>query len=288
MSGRAEVIGEACVDLPQGELFPVARPSKEEIIAKALVYHPVAKFAMLSGGDGSLTATHWAMANVPGCEVLHINTGIGIERTRLFVRETCAREGWKLTEVHAKHDCGQDYDEIVAEYGFPGPASHSIMYRLLKERCVEKVVRDRKRGRFDKVMLLTGICHDDSHRRSGYGGKEITHKGAQMWVNHLYWAGASWRARYLSEIGIPRNPVATELGMSGECLCGAFADKGELRIVRRVCPATADRIEALQHRISNRHPWGWEDRPPADRDTATPDFFSPMCVNCLKSERIAA
>lgn len=275
-------------DLPQGELFPVDRPSKEEIIARALAYNPIAKFSMLSGGDGSLAATHWAMANVPGCEVLHINTGIGIERTRLFVRETCAREGWKLTEIHAKHDCGQDYDEIVSEYGFPGPASHSIMYRLLKERCVEKVVRDRKTARSDKVMLLTGICHDDSQRRSGYGGREITHKGAQMWVNHLYWAGQSWRERYVAEIGIPRNPVSVELGMSGECLCGAFASKGELRIVRRVCPATADRIEALQVRISNRHPWGWEDRPPADRDTATPDFFSPMCVNCLKSERLAA
>lgn len=275
-------------DLPQGELFPVDRPSKEEIIARALAYNPVAKFSMLSGGDGSLAATHWAMANVPGCEVLHINTGIGIERTRLFVRETCAREGWKLTEIHAKHDCGHDYDEIVSEYGFPGPASHSIMYRLLKERCVEKVVRDRKTARSDKVMLLTGICHDDSQRRSGYGGREITHKGAQMWVNHLYWVGQSWRERYVAEIGIPRNPVSVELGMSGECLCGAFASKGELRIVRRVCPTTADRIEALQVRIGNRHPWGWEDRPPADRDTATPDFFSPMCVNCLKSERLAA
>jgi hypothetical protein len=275
-------------ELPQGELFPVDRPDKFEIIARALAHNPVAKFAMLSGGDGSLAATHWAMANVPGCEVLHINTGIGIERTRLFVRETCAREGWKLTEIYAKEDCGQDYDEIVSEHGFPGPASHNLMYRQLKERCVEKVVRDRKTRRSDKVMLLTGICHDDSQRRSGYGGREITHKGAQMWVNHLYWAGQSWSSRYVREVCIPRNPVSVELGMSGECLCGAFASKGELRIVRRVCPATADRIVALQNRISNRHPWGWEDRPPADRDDATPDFFSPMCVNCFKSERLAA
>lgn len=272
----------------QHEMFPVERPSMEQIVTAALAHAPVAKFAMFSAGDGSLAGTHWAMNNVPGCEVLHINTGIGIKRARIFVRETCEREGWPLTEVRAKEDCGQDYDEIVGEHGFPGPGSHSLMYRRLKERCVELVVRQRKTARSDKVMLLTGICHDDSQRRSGYGGREITFKGAQMWVNHLYWAGQSWRERYVADLGIPRNPMSIELGMSGECLCGAFASKGELRIIRRVCPATADRIQALQHRISNRHPWGWEDRPPRERDLATPDFFAPMCVNCFKSERLAA
>jgi len=273
----------------QFELFPVQRPSKEEIIAAALAYEPVAKFAMFSGGDGSLATTHWCMNNVPGCEVLHINTGIGIEATRTFVRDTCAAQGWKLTEIRAKEDCGQDYDEIVSEHGFPGPAGHQFMYSRLKERAVEKIVRDRKVKRSDKVMLLTGICHDDSMRRSGYGGREVNFKGAQMWVNPMYWAGQSWLHQYIRETGVARNPVSEQLGMSGECLCGAFAEKGELRIVRMVCPVTAARIEALQHRIQNRHPWGWEDRPPStDRDTLTPDFFSPMCVNCLKSQRVAA
>jgi 3'-phosphoadenosine 5'-phosphosulfate sulfotransferase (PAPS reductase)/FAD synthetase len=274
----------------QAELFPVERPSTAEIIATALAHNPVAIFAMFSGGDGSLAATHLAMNNVPGCEVLHINTGIGIERTRQFVRETCDREGWPLTEVRAKEDCGQDYDQIVEEYGFPGPASHSLMYRRLKERCVEYVVRQRKTGRFDKVMLLTGICHDDSQRRSGYGGREVTHKGAQLWVNHLYWAGASWFWRYLLDNDIPRNPVAEALGMSGECGCGAFANPGELRIWRSVCPKFGARIDRLQQRareLGVHH--NWETRPPRDRDLATPDFFSPMCVNCLKSqERVAA
>lgn len=280
-------------DLPeffgvQYEMFPVARPTPREIVDAALAHKPVAIFAMLSGGDGSLGTTHWCMNNIPGCEVLHLNTGIGIERTREFVRETCAREGWKLTELRAKEDCGQDYDEIVAEHGFPGPAGHQYMYSRLKERAVELIVRQRKTKRSDKVMLLTGICHDDSVRRSGYGGREVNFKGAQMWVNPMYWAGQTFIYHHLQASRLPRNPVAVELGMSGECLCGAFADKGELAIVKRVCPRTAARIEALQHRISNKHPWGWEGRPPKDRDERTIEMFSPMCVNCLKSERIAA
>lgn len=273
----------------QTEMFPVERPAAEQIIARSIEeYRPLATFALFSGGDGSLAATHWAMNNVPGCQVAHINTGIGIPRTSEYVRETCAREGWPLTEIRAKEDCGQDYDEIVIEHGFPGPGSHSLMYRRLKERAIEELVRRTKTKRRDKVMLLTGICHDDSARRSGYGGREITTKGAQLWVNHKYWAGQSWTHHYLVRANIPRNPVAIELGMSGECLCGAFASKGELRIVKRVCPMTAARIEDLQRRVHNRHPWGWEDRPPKERDTRTIDMFQPMCRNCLKSERLTA
>lgn len=273
----------------QFEMFPMERPTREQIVAAALAHNPVAIFALFSGGDGSLAATHWAMNNVPGCQVAHINTGIGIEATRLYVRETCAREGWPLTEIRALEDCGQDYDEIVMEHGFPGPAAHQKMYIRLKERAIEELVRRQKTRRSDKVMLLTGICHDDSVRRSGYGGKEITFKGAQMWVNHMYWAGQSWSYHYLQSVGIPRNPVAVELGMSGECGCGAYAEEGELAMWRRACPAFGARIEALQRRVHNRHPWGWEQGPPKERDDKlTIDMFSPLCTHCLKSQRLAA
>lgn len=278
------------MDLPQYEIFPVDRPTPEAIIERALAHKPVAIFALFSGGNGSLAATHWAMSNVPGCRVAHINTGIGIPRTSEYVRETCVREGWPLTEIRAKEDCGQDYDRIVLEHGFPGPASHRYMYVQLKERAIEELVRRNKRKRSDKVMLLTGICHDDSQRRSGYGGREITFRKAQMWVNHMYWAGANWMHHYVNKVGIPRNPVAAELGMSGECLCGSFAEEGELAVVRMVCPATASRLDRLQEQVRFAgHHWGWEERPPAERDDKlTPDLFSPMCVNCLKSQRIVA
>lgn len=274
----------------QTELFPVARPTPEQIVERALEYKPVAIFALFSGGNGSLAATHWAMNNVPGCQVAHINTGIGIPATREFVRETCAREGWRLTEMRAKEDCGQDYEAIVRKHGFPGPASHRFMYVQLKERSIDALVRQTKTHPRDKVMFLTGICHDDSQRRSGYGGKEITHHGAQMWVNAMYWAGASWMSAYVDRVGIPRNPVAASYGMSGECLCGAFAKPGELAILRHTCPASAARIERLQDEVrAAGFPWGWEEAPPRERDDKlTPDLFSPMCVNCLKSERLAA
>lgn len=250
-----------------------------------LEYNPAAIFALFSGGDGSLGATAWAMANVPNCQVAHIVTGIGIKRTTAFVQDTCAREGWPLTIIRAKEDCGNDYREIVKKHGFPGPASHRYMYVWLKERSINELVRRNKRERGDKVALLTGICHDDSVRRTGYGGHQIQQHGAKLWVNHMYWAGKSWMHQYILDRGLPRNPIAELLGMSGECLCGAFASPGELELIRMADPETADEIEDIQREVREAGwSWGWGCRPPEPRDDRTPDMFMPMCVGCLKEQ----
>jgi 3'-phosphoadenosine 5'-phosphosulfate sulfotransferase (PAPS reductase)/FAD synthetase len=263
----------------------------EEIIAEAQAFKPVAIFALFSGGDDSLVSTHWYMNNVPGCEVATINTGIGLEVTRRHVRDTCVAHGWKLTEIRAKEDCGQDYDEIVERHGFPGPASHGYMYSLLKERAVRKLVRDRKTKASDRVLLLTGIRHDESDRRSGYGGAEVTRVGAQVWVNGLYWVPQSEFHRYRAEHNLKRGPASEALGMSGECLCGAFATPGELAGVRLLEPETADRIERIECRArAAGHTWGWEGRPPPrkwngelSRETFEFAPMLPLCTSCMKS-----
>lgn len=279
---------------PQGGLFgagPNIR-SPEEIIAEALAFNPVAILALFSGGDDSLVSTEWYMENVPGCEVAHINTGIGLEITRRHVRETCARRGWKLTEVRAKEDCGQDYEKIVEKHGFPGPDAHRYMYSLLKERPIRKLVRDRKTKTSDKVLLLTGIRHDESARRSGYGGAEVTKVGAQVWVNALYWVPQSEFQRIRSERQLQRGPASVSLGMSGECLCGAFATPGELAGIRLLEPGTADRIERIEAVVKPKHGWGWEGRPPPRLGSGklappafepTDDLFSPLCTGCMKT-----
>lgn len=271
---------------PQHELFPVPQPGPEEIIARALAFNPVARFVGFSGGDDSLATTHWMMTNVPGCEVLHINTGIGIEATRRHVRQTCAAFGWPLVEVRAKEDCGVDYDEIVKKHGFPGPAVHNRMYAQLKERAIRRVVASRKR-RFsrEKVMIATGIRQDESVRRMGYGGGEVGFRGAQMWVSPLYWRSKSWFMKYIRDNDLPRSPVSEILGMSGECLCGSFAHSGEKAMIRLVCPETAERLDRLEVEVrAAGHNWGWEDRPP--RTKAIPSAvtgFRPMCLGCEKT-----
>lgn len=256
----------------------------EEIINAAIsAFSPLYTFVGMSGGDDSLVTTHWMMTNVQRCNVFHANTGIGIAATREFVRRTCDREGWPLTEIRAKEDCGQDYDELVLAHGFPGPGMHYKMFQRLKERCVRELARRLKQKVSDKILITTGIRKDESARRAGYKYSVIDIVGSVIWVNPFYYRDKAWFMNYIKQHNLPRNPVSEILGMSGECLCGAYAHKGELAAIKLVCPATHARIIALEKEVTERgFAWGWEDAPPGKRKIKSADVFMPMCVGCEK------
>lgn len=264
----------------------------EQILAAALELEPIAIYVGFSGGRDSICCTHWMMSNIPGCRVFHCNTGIGIERSRVFVRETCARYGWPLDEIRAKEDCGQDYDAICLMHGFPGPAGHQMMFARLKERAIRVLVKRAKvgHGRRSKVLLATGVRYDESLRRMRYATREVNNVGSQMWVNPIYWWSKPQRDAYIAEHRLPVNPISEKLGMSGECLCGAFAHPGELATVRQVCPETGARIDALQERVAAAgFTWGWEGHPPSGGfNRAQGKLFMPLCVGCEKSAVVQA
>lgn len=261
----------------------------EEIVDRAISeFNPVAIYVGFSGGNDSRAVTDWMMKNVPKCRPFHANTGIGIEATRRYVRETCLSYGWDLREIKALEDCGQSYDELCEKFGFPGPDGHKMMYARLKERAVRMLVREAKIGhpRTAKVMIASGIRHDESIIRMGYAGREINTVGGQLWVNPLYWWTKDQRDEYNAKSGIPENPVTKALGMSGECGCGAFAQPGELARWREIDPEFGNRIDALQEKcLSNGFNWSWEGRPPKGGHNPGQQqlFQMPMCVGCEKS-----
>jgi len=267
---------ELCEELEQADPGEIVRAAIAE-------FNPVKIYVGFSGGFDSLVATHWSMRNIPGCEVFHVNTGIGIPATTDYVKEMCVSHNWPLRIIKAKEDCGKDYDELVKRFGFPGPAMHSLMFRNLKERAVEKLLRDSKTHRADNAMLITGIRQDESQRRSGYQRRIISFKGNLLWVSAFYYKPRCWFSRYVEQHHLKRNPVSEVLGMSGECLCGAFAHPGEKELIKIVCPATHARIEALEREVrASGHDWGWEDTPPRKRAPNRTEELFPMCIGCGK------
>ncbi|WP_158215251.1 phosphoadenosine phosphosulfate reductase domain-containing protein [Candidimonas nitroreducens] len=269
------------------------RPSPEEIVGRAIEqYQPIAIYVGFSGGNDSRAITHWMMNNVPGCQPFHANTGIGIEATRQYVRDTCQQYGWSLNEIRALEDCGQDYDDLCRRFGFPGPDGHRMMYQRLKERCVYQLVKRAKAGhpRNAKVLIATGIRHDESLIRMGYAGREINKVRAQVWINPIYWWPKAQRDEYNAASGIPENPVAARLGMSGECGCGAYSHPGELERWRVVDPTFGQRIDRLQAEVLARgFTWSWEGRPPAGGHNPNQgNLFHPLCVGCEKSAIVQA
>jgi 3'-phosphoadenosine 5'-phosphosulfate sulfotransferase (PAPS reductase)/FAD synthetase len=202
-------------------------------------------FALFSGGHDSLASTAIAAKRPDFTAAVHINTGIGIEETRQFVRDTCQRQGWPLIEMHPD---AKTYEQLIRERGFPsGPKSHNAMYYWLKQRQVRRLVREHKQGLFGRVVLVTGIRLDESVRRMGAGiAVPVRRQGAQVWENPiLYWT-AFKVSQFIDSEGLKRNEVVDVLHRSGECLCGALAHRDEIRLIEMFYPAAAERIHDLE------------------------------------------
>lgn len=243
--------------------------SPEKILDDAIRDHqPGAIIGLFSGGHDSLTVTHWAATHLGSklTTVVHIDTGIGVPETQQYVKDVCEQYGWPLEIYRAVENTYADgtpdpmvYEDIVLEHGFPGPSQHRIMYSKLKERQIRKVCRDYRGD--GPVMFISGVRRQESSRRMGTV-KEVARFGNQVWVSPFIDKSALDLTDYIVENNLPRSPVKDTLHMSGECLCGAFAQKGELEEIRLWYPKVAERIDKIQAKVCEKYPWGWEDGPP--------------------------
>lgn len=251
-------------------------------------YKPVVIISLLSGGHDSLTATAFAVSHLGDrlTGVAHIDTGIGIPETQQFVVDICTQNNWPLKIYRAVDNVRGDgtpdpqvYDDIVIKHGFPGPGAHRFMYSKLKERQVRRLVRDHKQGRRENVMLISGVRRAESSRRMG-NVEEVTKNGSQIWVAPMMHFVDEDQQQMMTNWSLPKNPVKAKLCMSGECLCGAFAQKGELAEIEFWYPEVAARIKALEVKVMQAgHKKNWESGDFSSGGNPATDSLS-MCVRC--------
>jgi len=230
-----------------------------EIIADAYSeFNPVRVFALFSGGHDSLCSTSIASTFRHFDGVIHIDTGIGLKETRCFVEETCSKRGWKLFVVGPQ--CGT-YEKIVKRTGFPGPATHGVIYRQLKDTPLRAFARSFIGASDDTVLLVSGIRRSESRKRKDKA-QAVKKDGQIVWCSPII----EWSTRdcqeWILDRGLDANPVVQLLHKSGECLCGAFAKKGELEELELWYPEAALRLKNLEGEILNKYPWRWGRRPP--------------------------
>jgi 3'-phosphoadenosine 5'-phosphosulfate sulfotransferase (PAPS reductase)/FAD synthetase len=256
-----------------GWLAAKVREANDILDDAALIHGSSHTFGMFSGGHDSLVATHLASHHPSFSGAAHMNTTIGIEETRQFVRDTCERHQWRLHEKTGP----KTYREVILKYGFPGPGGHIYMYSWLKERALRKLVREHKQSHRDRIALVTGVRLSESSRRMGHV-KPIVREGAKVWIAPiLNWTDDD-KNEYIEYHRLERNPVVANLCMSGECLCGAFAHPGELAELAVFYPSVAADIRALmvEAEAAGVHA-KWGERPPKIRQG--------MCQQCeLKLE----
>jgi 3'-phosphoadenosine 5'-phosphosulfate sulfotransferase (PAPS reductase)/FAD synthetase len=260
--------------------------------------HTVAGIVMLfSGGNDSTTLAH--LFRQRATHAAHANTGIGIEQTRQYVRDTCASWGTPLLERHPRP--GENYEDLILDRvraknprtrtdgrpypgGFPGPAMHFFVYQRLKERALEQVRSELVANpRRQRVIFLAGRRADESGRRKGLALKDpIEWRGSIVWVSPLInWTKADLNAYRRIHPDVPRNEVSDLLHMSGECLCGAFAHPGELEEIEMWFPNVAAEIQALERRAlaaaaapPERCRWGW------GAGKERPSKVGALCTSC--------
>jgi 3'-phosphoadenosine 5'-phosphosulfate sulfotransferase (PAPS reductase)/FAD synthetase len=232
---------------------------------------------LYSGGNDSTILAH--MMRERADYAVHANTTIGIEDTRQFVRDTCQQWGLELIERTAP----VSYRDLVLERGFPGPAMHYKMFQRLKERCLEQV-RNELVGnpRKERVLFIAGRRRAESKRRQNIPLYEVD--GSIIWASPI----AMWTKEDMGVYRaisardgdpVPFNSVSDALGMSGECLCGAFAQDGELDRIRLWYPDTAaeiDQLEADVRAAGIKEPfcrWGHGQGKPTEKT-------GPLCTSC--------
>lgn len=230
---------------------------------------------LYSGGDDSTVLVDLFRDRIT--HIGHANTTIGIEATRVFVRQMARWWGKPLLEKYPP----ASYRELVIERGFPGPASHWKMYTRLKERCLEQIRNELiQRPRHDRVIFLAGRRRSESERRKAVPVSE--RKGSMVWCSPLVnWTKLDLNTYRTLRPELPRNPVAANIHMSGECLCGSFAKKGELDEISYWYPEVRKEIEALQREVAAAgHPeqicqWGW-----GAYRTERRSKSGPLCSSC--------
>jgi len=221
----------------------------------------VGRVVLFSGGNDSTILAH--LMREQATHFAHCNTGIGIEATRQFVRDLSAE--WSIPLIEKHPGPGNTFRELVLDQGFPGPAHHWKMYQRLKERGLRQVRAELvKRGRSERVLFLAGRRRAESARRTARGIPEMERDGAVVWVSPIvHWTTADMQ-EYRQRFDVPRNEVSDMLHMSGECLCGAFAGRGELDEIGFFFPDVKEEIEALEAEVAalgihepKRCRWGW-------------------------------
>lgn len=209
-------------------------------------------YALFSGGNDSLAATHYVMEQQerPVDRAVYLDTRSGLPENLEHVRQVCEDYGWPLVVASAPIDLYEfatgagpgDRDS----YGFPGPGAHSWAYRYFKERGLRHIARQHE----EKPVFYTGVRSHESDRRMRTVDGPERDTGKWLFRNPIH----DWRDErvdeYREEHDLPENPVAQRIGRSGDCYCGAFASRTEELVeLEAHYPEHAQFIKDVERRV---------------------------------------
>ena len=181
------------------------------------------QFALFSGGNDSIASTHYAYENYEIDFTVYLDTNSGIPENKEYVKDVCDRYGWELIVLSSpvtlkSFALGTDTRQPL---GFPGPAAHSWAFQYFKQRQLRMIARQTDA----EPKFYTGVRSDESARRMRNVKGETQEGERWLWISPIHdWSDEQTDA-YRKEHDLPRNPVNEKIGRSGDCYCGAYANR---------------------------------------------------------------
>lgn len=212
---------------------------------------------LVSGGMDSTVAAAYTAKNHHLDLLAYLDTGTGVDSNREYIEELADHLGLQLWTLRTH----ESYEKKVKEHGFPGPAQHGKMYTSLKERQLGKLATVvGGRGIGGELHLWTGVRRGESDRRMA-NVEPVQEAERWTWHAPLHdWTKQECRD-YVDKHELPRNPIWTKLGRSGDCFCGCFGSPEELLDLRIIDEeGHAEWIEQLEGEVDTgdvTETWAW-------------------------------
>jgi 3'-phosphoadenosine 5'-phosphosulfate sulfotransferase (PAPS reductase)/FAD synthetase len=208
-------------------------------------------FALFSGGNDSVVSTHVAQREYDIDWVVYLDTNTGLDANLEHVKEVCKEYDWDLAVISSpmtleEFAVGSDTREPL---GFPGPGIHSWAYQYFKERQLREIATHVN----STPTFYTGVrSHESTRRMKNVEGGRVEAE-RWIWVSPIH----DWRDSavdtYRNEHDLPINPVTEKIGRSGDCYCGAYANRStELAELEAHYPDHAEWIKQVEQDVQEQ------------------------------------
>lgn len=192
--------------------------------------------------------------------VATINTGLSCDGWVQWCERQARSRGYPYLMWHPDSELGFNwYAKNARAYGFPySRAGHSMQYRMLKERTINRIRRTYSQHRKDRVLFVSGQYRAESEYRSNIDYH--WRNGNTAWASPL----ADWTKdqiqQYRVDNDLPSNPFYERVGGSGDCNCN-WGNFVTLQRLKQTDPKLAAKLEPLDAEVKALHGWGWDETP---------------------------
>ena len=202
-------------------------------------------YGLCSGGKDSVSVCHWFSTNYPELfkGILFVDTTIGIPDTRKFVEELCKEQGW---ELHIRKP-DTSFRDWVMEYGFPTQRAHRYIMGYLKYHPMRKFIKEKS---LNHGCLIAGVRRTESKRRMKTVKGAIHKEGRLHFCQPFIDKTSPWVFDYLNSNDLHISPVYQTMHFSGDCLCGAYAKREEMHMLKGFYPDVAKKLSDLEKELA--------------------------------------